>query len=237
MGYGESPTVLAHGSHQAVRLAWSADRMGPDGGNGVPPLGRTLLVTVMSVTTSFLILHGIENHRPPEHWQFLLAAQLVERGHEVRYPALPLPDAPILEQWLSTLQAELAALGGQERAVVCHSLACLLWFRAAERGVGSPVDRLLLVSPPASEHVPDGGASFRLDSFDSDAVRGTVNGEIAIACSDADPYNPVGVQSLYGHPLGVTATIVEGAGHIMPDTGFGPWPFATQWCLAAGPQR
>lgn len=185
----------------------------------------------MGMVAGFLILHGIENHRPPGHWQFLLAARLVERGHEVRYPALPEPDAPQLEPWLSTLQAELAALGGQPRVVVCHSLACLLWFRATERAVGSPVDRLLLVSPPASERVPDGGASFRLDSFDTDAVRRSVNGEIAIVCSDADPYNPAGAQGLYGDPLGVTATIIEGAGHITPDTGFGPWSFAVEWCL------
>jgi predicted alpha/beta hydrolase family esterase len=183
--------------------------------------------------TSFLILHGIENHRPPEHWQFLLAAQLVERGHEVRYPALPEPDAPPLEKWLSTLQEELAALTGEQRVVVCHSLACLLWFRAAERGIGSPVDRLLLVAPPASERVPDSGASFRLDSFDAAAVRASVGGEIAIACSDDDPYNPAGAQSLYGDALGVTATIVEGAGHITPNAGYGPWPFATEWCLDA----
>jgi hypothetical protein len=32
------------------------------------------------MATGFLILHGVENHRPPEHWQFLLAAQLVEHG-------------------------------------------------------------------------------------------------------------------------------------------------------------
>jgi predicted alpha/beta hydrolase family esterase len=186
----------------------------------------------VKTATSFLILHGIENHRPPGHWQFLLAAQLVERGHDVRYPALPEPDAPGLERWLSMLQLELAALGGQQRVVVCHSLACLLWFHAAARGVGDPVARLLLVAPPASERVPESGASFRLSSFDSEAVRSSVTGEIAIACSDADPYNPSGAQSLYGDPLGVTATIVEGAAHITPDTGYGAWPYAAAWCLA-----
>jgi predicted alpha/beta hydrolase family esterase len=182
-------------------------------------------------TTSFLILHGIENHRPPEHWQFLLAAQLVERGHDVRYPALPEPDAPELEQWLSALHGELAALTGGRRVVVCHSLACLLWFRAAERGIVSPVDRLLLVAPPASERVPESGASFRLDSLDAAAVRASVAGEIAIVCSDDDPYNPAGAQSLYGDPLALTATIVNGAGHITPGSGYGPWPFAARWCL------
>lgn len=184
-----------------------------------------------TMTTSFLILHGIENHRPPQHWQFLLAAQLVERGHDVRYPALPTPDAPELERWLSTLKLELAALGGEQRVVVCHSLGCLLWFHAAARGVGTPVARLLLVSPLASERVPDSGASFRLDEFDRDAVRSSVSGEIAIACSDADPYNPAGAQSLYGDPLDVTATIVGGARHITPDSGYGAWPFASAWCL------
>lgn len=141
------------------------------------------------MTMGFLILHGIENHRPPEHWQFLLAAQLVERGHEVRYPALPEPDTPQLERWLDALHHELAALGGEQRVVVCHSLVCLLWFHVAERGLraGGPVDRLLLVSPPASDRLPDGGASFRLEVFDADAVRASVDGEIAIACSDADP--------------------------------------------------
>jgi predicted alpha/beta hydrolase family esterase len=188
------------------------------------------------VTTSFLILHGIENHRPPQHWQFLLAAALVERGHEVRYPPLPEPDAPELERWLSTLQVELSALSGQQRVVVCHSLACLLWFRAAERGFEDAVDRLLLVAPPASERVPDTGASFRLDSFDPAAVRSSVTGDIALVCSDADPYNPAGAQSLFGEPLGLTATIVDGAGHITPDTGFGPWPLATEWCLG-GPSQ
>jgi hypothetical protein len=67
------------------------------------------------MATGFLILHGVENHRPPEHWQFLL-------------------------------------------------------FHAAGRGADGAVERRLLVSPPASERVPDRAASFRLDSFDAEAV-------------------------------------------------------------------
>jgi hypothetical protein len=113
----------------------------------------------------------------------------------------------------------------------------LLWFHAAARGIVGSVDRLLLVSPPASERVPDGGASFRLASFDSSAVRSTVSGEIAIACSDADPYNLEVAQTLYGDPLGVTATIIEGAGHITPDTGYGTWPFVAAWCLDDDSER
>jgi predicted alpha/beta hydrolase family esterase len=90
---------------------------------------------------------------------------------------------------------------------------------------------LLLVAPPASEQVPDAGADLRLQAFDARAVRSSVRGEIRIACSDADPYNPAGAQSLYATPLGVAADVLEGAQHINPASGFGPWPFAEAWCL------
>jgi hypothetical protein len=186
----------------------------------------------MGVTASFLILHGIENHRPPQHWQFLLAAALVEAGQDVRYPSLPNPDAPRVDDWLSVLESEVAAMTGDSRTVVCHSLACLLWFHAVDRGVAVRVDRVLLVAPPASDHLPDSGSSFRLDAFDPDVVRASARTEFAIACSDADPYNPAGGQSMYGDLLGVTATVVPGAGHLTPDSGYGHWPFALRWCLA-----
>jgi predicted alpha/beta hydrolase family esterase len=184
------------------------------------------------VSESFLILHGIGNRRPPQHWQFLLAAALVEAGHNVRYPELPNPDGPNLDDWLAVLGTELDSLTGSRRTVVCHSLACLLWFHAASRTLQDPVDRVLLVSPPASERVPDEGATFRLARLDAPAVRSSARGELAIVCSDADPYNPVGAPSLYGEPLGITATVIEGAAHITPDSGYGSWPFVLEWCLS-----
>jgi uncharacterized protein len=187
------------------------------------------------MAASFLILHGMENHRPPQHWQFLLAADLVRAGHDVRYPGLPQPDAPELADWLRALGRELAAMTGGPSTVVCHSLACLLWFHAAHRGISPGVDRLLLVSPPASGNVPDNGAAFRLDTIDAGAVRASASTDIAIACSDDDPYNAVGAQALYGDPLDVTAKVIEGAGHITPDSGYGHWPFALRWCLSSDP--
>ncbi len=194
-----------------------------------------LNLTVIAMAASFLLLHGIENHRPPQHWQFLLAADLVGAGHDVRYPELPQPDAPKLEDWLRALSSELAGMTDGPRTVVCHSLACLLWFHAAHLGSVPAVDRVLLVAPPASGNVPDSGASFRLDTIDAPAVRASAATEIAIACSDADPYNPVGAQALYGDPLDVTATVVPGAGHITPDSGYGHWPDALRWCLFSDP--
>jgi uncharacterized protein len=184
----------------------------------------------MAMTEAFLILHGIENHRPPQHWQYWLAEQLCEHGHSVTYPGLPEPDAPVYRAWEDALQTLLATTVGYRQTVVCHSLACLLWFRAAGE-LGRPVDRLLLVAPPASECVPASGASFRLEQFDATPVRAGVTRELTIVCSDADPYNPDGAQRLYGDALGVRAHVLPGAGHVTPAEGFGPWPWALAWCL------
>lgn len=183
----------------------------------------------MTVASRFLILHGLENHRPPQHWQFLLAAGLVERGYDVRYPALPDADNPELSRWLAALRDELAGLGTPQLTVVCHSLACLLWFHAAGQG-HDPVRRLLLVSPPDSAVVPDAASSFRISRFTPGPVTASAR-ELAIACSDADPYNPRGAQAMYGDGLGIAANLVPGGGHLTPDSGYGPWPWVLRWCL------
>ena len=189
--------------------------------------------SVMAVSSprSFLILHGIENHRPPEHWQYWLAERLRAGGHHVSYPGLPDPDNPPLVDWTSALCENLARWGSGERVVICHSLACLLWFHASV--FVTPAERphrLLLVSPPAGEHVPEAGAEFRLGALDVTSVRDSVIDEIRVVASDNDPYNPYGAAALYATPLGVDLDIVAGAGHITPDDGYGPWPELEAWC-------
>jgi len=183
---------------------------------------------------AFLILHGLENHRTPQHWHFLLAAQLVEDGQEVRYPGLPDPDAPRLDAWLATLDRELGELEGRRRTVVCHSLGCMLWMRAAAVWQRPVADRVLLVAPPAAEQVPPTAESFFRDELDPGAVRASAREELAIVCSDADPYNHAGAQARYGDPLGIEATVIPGAGHFNPDSGHGPWPLPVEWCLSPG---
>jgi predicted alpha/beta hydrolase family esterase len=183
------------------------------------------------VGRSFLILHGIENHRPRGHWQHWLAERLRSQGHRVLYPGLPDPDEPSLPVWEAGLLTHLDELKGQESVVVCHSLACLLWFSVAKTLTEERrVDRLMLVSPPEPKRIPESGASFRTE-LDPVAVRSSVRGEIAIACSDHDPFNPPGAQAMYGDPLGVEAHVFDGGGHITPDSGYGPWPFIEAWCL------
>lgn len=184
------------------------------------------------MSSSFLILHGLENHRPPEHWQHWLAERLRAAGHEVLYPGLPEPDAPLLPDWTAALHEGLAAMTGDERVVLCHSLACMLWLHAAP---GLPPElrpgRVLLVAPPASAELPDHAATFRIADLDVAGIRGSASRELRIVGSDEDPYNPTGAAAMYADPLGVPFDLVPGAGHINPDAGYGPWPFALEWAL------
>ena len=178
---------------------------------------------------SFLILHGLGNHRPPQHWEFLLAARLVELGHDVRYPELPDSDAPQLDAWLRVLQDELAALTETRRTVICHSLSCLLWLHAAARRLTGTVDRVLLVVPPESALLPEDASTFRIEALDAAAIRASA-AQLELVCTDNDWFNPSG-PALWGDALGVTPTVIAGGGHLTPGDGFGPWPFVLDWCL------
>jgi predicted alpha/beta hydrolase family esterase len=182
-------------------------------------------------TSSFLIVHGIANRRPPDHWQFQLAATLAAEGAQVLYPGMPDPDAPTRRAWLKVLREELARMEGDERTVVCHSLACLLWMAAApDLDARLRPDRVLLVSPPAPQQLPEGADDFRLRLEGGVELTSGARRETRIVASDADPYNRVGAAALYADPLGIEFDLVEGGGHITPAEGYGPWPGLVDWC-------
>jgi uncharacterized protein len=181
--------------------------------------------------SSFLILHGIGNRRPPEHWQFQLAAALAADGSQVLYPQLPEPDAPKFDDWAGEMIEELGRLSGAERTVVCHSLSCLLWMSGMpEFNPDLRPQRVLLVSPPAPDRLPEEGADFRRRLRSGEEIRATARREIRIAASDADPYNPAGAAAFYAEPLGIPFDLVRGAGHITPADGYGPWRSVLDWC-------
>ena len=52
-----------------------------------------------------------------------------------------------------------------------------------------------------------------------------------MVCSDADPYNPTGAKVMYADPIGCQVDVLDAAGHITPDTGYGPWPSLWNWAL------
>jgi predicted alpha/beta hydrolase family esterase len=186
------------------------------------------------MSRSFLILHGIENHRPPGHWHHWLAGRLRERGERVLYPQMPDADSPSLQAWRRELDRQLADMGEGERVVVCHSLSCLLWLgHAAAVAAAGPVDRVALVAPPAAAQLPPAGRGFSVGQLDARAVAGASRATPLVVCGDADPYNPGGAGDMYARPLGLDLVVIKGAGHIVPEEGYGPWPAIETWCETA----
>jgi predicted alpha/beta hydrolase family esterase len=178
---------------------------------------------------SFLILHGYEGSGP-EHWQSWLAARLSDAGERVFYPDLPDPCAPALPAWRNALAAQLRALHG-ELTVVAHSLACILWLHHCYAPVcrDARAGRVLLVAPPSLAGAPEPIRSFFPVPLDRASVAGAAD-STRLVCAPDDPYCPEGAAALYGEPLGLDVDMLEGAAHVNPDAGFGPWPAAEAWC-------
>lgn len=182
---------------------------------------------------SFLILHGWQGSGP-DHWQTWLAQRLAAAGEEVRYPDLPDPDYPDATEWAATIRAELAAMDG-DRTVLCHSLACLVWARAAPAiAADGPVDRVLLVTPPCPVTPIPGVKDLYPTPLDAEAVARSAR-EARVVATDNDPYCPAGAARSFARPLGLPVDILPGAGHINPEAGFGPWPGIEDWCLTGAP--
>ena len=171
------------------------------------------------MTGPFLILHGLEGSGP-DHWQTWLAGRLRARGEEVAYPDLPDPFDPQPDAWETTLKEVLTG----DQVVLCHSLACLLWLRAAAAGWAA-AERVLLVAPP---YRPDIGPVDRFLAHR--ATAGDVERALVV-CSDNDPYCPEGALELYAKPLEMPAHLLPGAGHINTDAGYGEWPDVEAWAL------
>ena len=168
----------------------------------------------------FLILHGLGGSGPG-HWQSWLNERLRAAGHDVWYPSLPDPDHPDLGAWLETVRVNRAPEGGE--VVLAHSLGCLLWLHHRGGG-GPPAQRALLVAPPgpsAAREVPEIAGFFPLPVTGDDGARWVT--------SDDDPYCPEGAKKLFTGPFDV----LEGAGHVNPDSGYGPWPSVERWAYGA----
>ena len=111
--------------------------------------------------------------------------------------------------------------------VIGHSMGALAWLRLAASGlVTTPVDRALLVAPALPSLLPDfPDFGVELDSVPlASAARSTY-----LVGGDEDPWQPNGIAEDFGKPLGVSSVVIPDAGHIIIETGFGPWPGLVNW--------
>jgi len=179
---------------------------------------------------AFLILHGWENHREPEHWQHWLAYELLGAGAVVEYPTLPNPDHPDLSDWMETLQTQLSTLQSHDVTVVCHSLACALWVTYIDAGLPCRgVSRVALVSPPSPRTLRDTEVSAFVEGHTGLA---SPSGQSwTVFTSDNDPYCPEGIAAAYDVDDTIELQLVPTAAHINAASGYGAWPSILDWCL------
>lgn len=182
---------------------------------------------MQAMARRFLILHGWENRRPQEHWQWWLADQLRGQGEQVLYPQLPDPDHPSLTTWTELLHAELRQLGDGERIVVAHSLGSTLWLSAAVALTpDQQVHRVALVSPASPTFLAGAPAVAEF----ARVPLGTGGAETRLVCSDEDPFNPEGARAMLAG-MRLDTDVIPGGGHLNVDSGYGPWPSMLAWCL------
>ncbi|MFD9697514.1 RBBP9/YdeN family alpha/beta hydrolase [Lentzea sp. NPDC059081] len=189
----------------------------------------------VSPSRRFLLLHGLDNHRPRGHWMWWLAESLRQRGEQVLYPQFPAPDQPSLGTWTDLLHAELAQLGDGERVVVAHSLGTALWLRASQSlPEDLRVSRVLLVSPLGEQAftAENRNEEFAVADVDPGLVAAASGKSTRAVVSTTDPYTPAEAAA-WAAELGVDLDLLTAAGHITPGDGYGPWPGVLGWCLDA----
>jgi predicted alpha/beta hydrolase family esterase len=179
----------------------------------------------------FLVLHGWQNRRPRQHWQWQLVEALRRGGEQALYPQLPDPDRPSLDAWTELVHAELAQLGQGERIVIAHSLAVPLWLHIArEVTAGEHVDRVLLAAPPSPRVLRTHEELMAFAEVEQDALAvAAASTTTRLVCSDNDPYCPEGGSLAYA-AIGLDADVIPDGQHLDPDAGYGAWPAVLHWC-------
>jgi predicted alpha/beta hydrolase family esterase len=90
-----------------------------------------------------------------------------------------------------------------------------------------PVKRLLLVAPPRLDLELDTIKSF----FPVEVPDFLFAQEALLVTSDDDPYMTLEEASALQEELDVEMKVLESAGHINADSGYGEWPWVKEWVL------
>ena len=205
---GRHPLELELGPHPRHRAREGGDVQRSDhhAGYGSGPMAAR----------NYLILHGLGGSGPG-HWQTWLAARLKADAERVAYPDLPDPDLPSPGAWRACSRASWPPCrparrsSSATRSPAC--CGCTTWPRAARRPTGCCSSHRLRSRPGWRE----------IEAFFPAPLPALAAGA-RLVCSDDDPYCPEGAATLYGEPLGIPTDVLPGAGHVNPETGYGPWP-------------
>ncbi|RXZ43441.1 RBBP9/YdeN family alpha/beta hydrolase [Crenobacter cavernae] len=149
----------------------------------------------------------------PEHWQSHWQAALSATRVENRDW-----HAPQLDDWLDGLDTALDQ-AGEPALVIAHSLGCIALAHYARRHPHR-VAAAILVAPADVERaaVPSEIAGF------GPIPREALPFPSLLIASDDDPYCRAERAQSLAELWGSELVWLPGAGHINPDSGYGPWP-------------
>ncbi|MFT7004237.1 MAG: putative alpha/beta hydrolase family esterase [Sulfurimonas sp.] len=165
-----------------------------------------------------LLLHGWGGSDNP-HWQSWLASEIAKEYGKVSFLKFSDFDFPNKDVWKEELLKELDDF--KPDIVICHSLANILWFHLCNEEKISKVKKLYLVAPPSIEREIKEVKSF----FPVHAPKDLHAKEVLLICSTNDPYMSIEEAKSLQKTLNVEMEVLEGAGHLNADSGFGPWPW------------
>ena len=167
-----------------------------------------------------LVLHGLGGSDFP-HWQAQLSADLIKQNTPVSFPSFPSRDNPDLNEWKTFIKKEIEHF--KPTVIVCHSLANLLWFHICDE-LDIKLDKLMMVAPVRNEILEDAKTFFPYP-IPSDLK----SKESIMAASTNDPYMNVEEAIRLQSKLRVGMKLLEEAGHINADSGYGKLDCALDW--------
>lgn len=169
-----------------------------------------------------LILYGWQGSDAP-HWQDWLYHALKQRGYNVSFPQLSDNQRPDKEIWMR--EAKEAFDTVQPQIVITHSMGNTLWFHLCNAGLVGEVEQLLMVAPPRDLSEFEAVKSF----FPVEYPKDLHAKHKILVCSDNDPYMSLEESHALAKRLDTELLILENAGHINSESGYGAWPWALEW--------
>jgi uncharacterized protein len=169
-----------------------------------------------------LILHGWGGSDYP-HWQSWSASQLIKENYIVSFPQLPNKDFPNLNEWLNFLEKEFNHF--KPDIVLCHSLANILWFHFVNKFNIKPIEKLMLVAPVRQDCKIQELKTF----FPYPIVEDLKAKEIIMVSSTNDQYLSVDEAINLQSQLNIGLKILDDAGHINANSGYGELSCAIDW--------
>jgi len=165
-----------------------------------------------------LLLHGWGGSDFP-HWQSWLAGEIAKDYGTVSFLKFSNYEFPLFKNWKQELLQHLEDF--KPDIVICHSLANTLWFHLCSTNSIEKVKKLYLVAPPSMKCTITELESF----FPLEMPTTPYADETLLITSTNDPYMSLHEAKELQASLGVKMEVLEDAGHINADSGYGQWPW------------